>query len=495
VTDPRQREEIASTSLAAQKARAWESDASSALSQFVQSATEAMQVPGVSLAIVQDERIVYAEGFGLRSIDSTEQVTSDTLFMIGSSTKPVTTLMMAMLVTNGSFSWSTPVREILPDFALADPEIARRLEMRHTVCGCTGLAPGDAALFFRFKGISPEQRLSEMSNVRPTTPLGEAFQYSNRMVATGGYAAARTFQNYGTLQEAFEATINRLILEPLQMTNTVLRQEEVHKRSAAKPHAIDIDGKCSLIDPVMETSVDSVAPAGALWSTAQDLAQYLLLELRQGKDQNGLQLLPAAALRRRWRGGIRIDDRSSYGLGLLRSEEQGLEVIGHGGNTFGFSSDMYFLPEKGLGVIVLANLRLASTFLAAIRQKIFEIAFGAPPQADGIVAGASRWAKSAPERLRGYLKTDPHSLAWLEELTGEYYNDELGPVSLTPREDCCWAAFESWGSRLGVHEDPNGDRVLVLTSAPWSGSIQLRVAANRQALTLGTRQAYTFHRL
>lgn len=109
-------------------------------------------------------------------------------------------------------------------------------------------------------------------------------------------------------------------------------------------------------------------------------------------------VLPAAALQRRWEGGIWIDDRSSYGLGLLRSEEQGLQVIGHGGNTFEFSSDMYFIPE-------------------------FEIVFGAPARAEGIVAGASRWAKSAPERLRGYLKTGSSSVAWLEELMGEYYTE------------------------------------------------------------------------
>lgn len=87
--------------------------------------------------------------------------------MIGSSTKPITTLLMATLVANGGFHWSTRVREILPDFTLAHPEIADRLGMRHTVCACTGWAPGDAALFFRFKGVSPEQRVSEMSTVNP----------------------------------------------------------------------------------------------------------------------------------------------------------------------------------------------------------------------------------------------------------------------------------------------------------------------------------------
>src|SRR5882724_9389905 len=109
---------------------------------------------------------------------------------------------MARLVAKGNFRWSTPVTELLPDFALADPKVTRKLEMRHAVCACTGMPRRDIDLVFKFKGISPEQRLAEMRAMSPTTGFGETFQYSNDLVAAGGYAAARSFEHQGSLQHA-----------------------------------------------------------------------------------------------------------------------------------------------------------------------------------------------------------------------------------------------------------------------------------------------------
>lgn len=95
--------------------------------------------------------------------------------MIGSNTKPLTTLMMARLVARGNFDWSTPVTKLLPDFALADPELTRKWEMRHTVAASTGVPPRDIDLIFKFAGITPEQRLAEMEPMKPTTGFGEHF--------------------------------------------------------------------------------------------------------------------------------------------------------------------------------------------------------------------------------------------------------------------------------------------------------------------------------
>ncbi len=124
--------------------------------------------------------------------------------MIGSSTKPLTTLMMARLIDQGKFAWTTPVRDLLPDFELGDPDITRKLEMRHTVCACTGMPRRDVDFVFRFEGISPEQRLLEMRTMRPTTGFGETFQYSNLLVAAGGYAAAPAFSLAARSKLAYE---------------------------------------------------------------------------------------------------------------------------------------------------------------------------------------------------------------------------------------------------------------------------------------------------
>jgi hypothetical protein len=136
-----------------------------AMSSFVGWAMRQIGIPGVAIAVVQDGETVYAEGFGVCRAGGQERVTADTRFMIGSSTKPLTTMMMARLVDLGRFTWSTPVTEVLPGFALGDEDVTRRLEMRHTVCGCTGMPRRDLDLIFRFRGVRPEDRIAEMRQI------------------------------------------------------------------------------------------------------------------------------------------------------------------------------------------------------------------------------------------------------------------------------------------------------------------------------------------
>lgn len=449
---------------------AWGEEQSRQLNQFIRDAMTRLLIPGVSVAIVQRGRLVYAEGFGVRRVGRTERVTPATRFMIGSSTKPLTTFMMARLIDMGAFTWTTPVRDLLPDFVLADAEITEKLQMRHTVCACTGMPRRDVDFLFRFKGISPEQRLAEMRTMRPTTGFGETFQYSNLLVAAGGYAAAASFRPHCGLMQAYEAAIRHLVFEPLGMANSFLMHGEAFGEDAAEPHAIDFEERCSPIDLTFERCVESVAPAGAAWSTAEDMAKYLLLELGGGKTPESGPLVSEETLRSRWRGGIKINEKLEYGLGFIRSEEQGLEVISHGGNTLGFTSDLFFLPAHDLGIVVLTNLRIANAFLGALRQSIFEILFGAEQKSEQMVQAACKSHHDEAAERRDRIKVDTASVAWIDEFVGEYQSRELGPARIMRNGDQFWAEFESWGSTLGVEVQRNGDRLIALTSPPWSGS-------------------------
>jgi hypothetical protein len=171
-----------------------------------------------------------------------------------------------------------------------------------------------------------------------------------------------------------------------------------------------------------------------------------------------------------------------------------LEVISHGGNP-GFSSDMYFLPKNGLGVVVLTNLRVANSFLAAARHKVFELVFGAPTKAEMMIAAASLSANDAVEKMSARARVEADSMARLEELEDEYRSDELGPLILSRRNHQYRSDFESWSSTLGVEEQSNGNRLLALTSRPWSGSLRLQVADNSRTLVLdGGQNVYRFQK-
>ena len=486
-------EGLSAQTLANSPRRTWEEKHSLEIGSFLRGAMAEMHVPGAAIAVVQRGRIVFAEGFGVRRIGSSEQVRPETRFMIGSSTKPLTTLMMARLVSAGNFQWSTPVTKLLPDFALADAELTRRLEMRHTVSASTGMPRRDIDLIFKFKGVTPEQRLAEMREMKPTTGFGETFQYSNYLVAAGGYAAARGFRPQGSLKNAYEEAMRELVFEPLGMKMTTF--DEGGGDGAASPHSTDFDGKTALLDPVVEGFANAIAPSGAGWSTAIDMAQYLLLELSAGKLPNGKQFLPQEALQARWSGGIKINNEMSYGLGLIRSEEEGLDVISHGGNTLGFSADLYFLPKEGIGAVMLTNLRAANLFLAAGRQKVFELLFDAPPKAEKMIAAASQSEREAVAGRIARVKTDATSVVRLGRLVGQYQSRELGPLSVRSNDGEYRAEFESWGSALGLEEQPNGGFLVVLTDPPWVGGVRLQVVDDGRALLLdGAQNVYRFER-
>ncbi|MGH6890516.1 MAG: serine hydrolase domain-containing protein [Rhizomicrobium sp.] len=486
-------EGLSAPNLANSPRRMWEEEQSSEMADFLRSAMAEMHVPGTAIAVVQRGRIVFAEGFGLRKIGSSEQVRPETQFMIGSSTKPLTTLMMARLVAAGNFEWSTPVTKLLPDFALADAELTRRLEMWHTVSASTGMPRRDLDLVFKFKGVTPENRLAEMKEMKPTTDFGETFQYSNYLVAAGGYAAARSFLRQGSLEDAYERAMRESVFEPLGMKMTTFN-DDGHV-GAASPHAIDLGGNEALLDLVFEGFANAIAPSGAAWSTVIDMAQYLLLELNGGRLPTGEQFLPVEALEERWNGRIKISDKTSYGLGLFRSETEGLEVISHGGNTLGFSSDLYFLPKEEIGAVVLTNIRLANYFLAATRQKLFELLFDAPPKAEKMIASAAQTENEAVAGRLARVKLDATSVARLEKLAGDYESHELGPLSLRRKNSGYRVEFESWSSALGVEDQPNGDLLVVLTSPPWAGGLRLQVADEGRTLVLdGAQNVYRFER-
>jgi hypothetical protein len=153
----------------------WTERHSRQLKEFVLSAMTALQIPGVSMAVVQGGRVAYSEGFGTRGLGDVAPVSPRTRFMIGSTTKPLTTLLMAKLVDQKKLSWSTPVVDLLSGFALADRETTRLLEIRHTASASTGMPRQDMEFIFKYSGVTPEDSISQIKNMRTTIGFGDTF--------------------------------------------------------------------------------------------------------------------------------------------------------------------------------------------------------------------------------------------------------------------------------------------------------------------------------
>jgi len=274
------------------------------------------------------------------------------------------------------------------------------------------------------------------------------------------------------------------------MHDTFLRQFEAENGDSAAGHATDFGGNTARIPADLEGGLSGVAPAGAAWSTVLDMAQYVMLELGKGRMPAGRRVIAEEVLLQRRKKGVKIDENNSYGLGLFVTEESGISVIHHGGNTFGFTADMFFLPDKDLGMVVLTNLYAANRFTASVRQKVFELMFGAEPKAEKTIAAAVKLRQEGVALLQ---KRVTNAAEWADEVLGRYECPELGSAEITRRDAGLWMQFDEWGSGLGFEVEPGGDRLLRLLDPPWRGALKLLVEGDKLSLDGGQRK-YVFER-
>jgi CubicO group peptidase (beta-lactamase class C family) len=400
------------------------------LTAYITAAMRRFNVPGVAVTIVQDGQLVYANGFGVRHLGHVEPVTPETLMLIGSTSKTMTTLMMSSLVDEGVIAWDTPVIDILPTFALAEPEATRRLTMRDLVCSCTGVPQRDFELFFLGHELTAKGVIDSLEDYPLFTNPGETFQYSNQMVAAGGYIAAVAASGKPTqFYEHYVAEMQRRVFDPIGMHATTFSLAEVAASADyARPHSVNLKLAPVALPLGVERAVTPVAPAGAVWSNALDLARYLVTELQQGVAPNGVRVVSAEGLSETWKPHVAVSAKASYGLGWFVDEYKGQPMLHHGGNTIGFTSDLALLPEANLGISVLTNVHGANFFTEAIRFRLLELVFQQAHQHD---AYALYRYKMLSQQLAGpggdVRKVDSAQVAAYQ---GYYANEVLGAIEL-----------------------------------------------------------------
>lgn len=405
------------------------------LEAYIETALDTYLTPGVAVAIVRGGEIVYANGFGVRNPEG-DPVTPETRMLIGSTTKTMTTLLMAQAVDEGAFTWDTPAVEILPSFAVADPDVTQRITMEHLVCACTGVPRRDLEMLFNANDLSAEEVIESLSTFRFFTGFGEAFQYSNQMVAAAGYLTALAEGGeYGALYADYVALMEERIFEPLGMDSTTFSFEEaVTSDNVAQPYGMYLDFSFEPIPFADEEFwLEPIAPAGAAWSTVFDLANYMIMELNEGVTVDGTRIVSAENLAHTWQPQVPISAADDYGLGWIVSDLNGLKMLSHAGNTFGFTSEFAFLPEHDLGVVVLANQRV-SLLPGAIGMQLFEMLFEQPLTADAELQFAFGQMRNQFLEIGKQIApaADPAIAA---RLTGSFVNAALGDVTIRLAED------------------------------------------------------------
>jgi CubicO group peptidase (beta-lactamase class C family) len=443
------------------------------LSRFVEAGMKELKVPGVAVGIVQGGKVVFAGGYGVRSLGRPAPVDGDTDFMIASNTKALTTLLLARLVAEGKLTWDTPVTSVLPSFRLGDAETTRQVNIRQLICACTGLPRQDYE--WQFQGVTPEDAMATLATMKPTTKFGEMFQYSNPMAGAAGFTAGHVLYPDLELGAAYDRAMQTQVFDPLGMKSTTFDYARALAGDHADPHAPDVDGRTAHAVMELNYAVIPLRPAGAAWSNVRDMLRYVQMELDEGKLPDGMTYIPKGPLLERRVPQVPIGKDDTYGMGLMVNTTYGIPVVHHGGDMIGFHSDMMWLPGQDIGAVILTNADPGWILRTAYRRKLLEVLFDGHPEAGAQVAAQAKtfYDELAAERKLLTVPADPAEGA---KLAPRYANAALGEIAVTHPDGQTVFDFGEWKSPMASRRNPDGT-ISFLTIAPGGEGFEFVVGS------------------
>ena len=339
------------------------------------------RVPGFSVAVVKDDRVVFAKGYGVRELGRPEPVDEDTLFAVASNTKAFTAAALATLVDEGRLKWDDPVTKYLPWFQLHDAYATRDLTVRDLLSHRSGLATFGGDLLWYETTYGRDQVLRRVRFLRPAHPFRARYGYQNIMfLAAGEIVPAVTGKSW-------DDYVSEKFFRPLGMarSNTTYRQL-MASQNVASPHN-ETGGRVKV---VRYSNVDAAGGAAAVNSSAAEMAEWVRLQLGRG-TYAGRKIFSAAASREMWTPQAVVSGVSEsaerfnptvhfnlYGLGWFLSDYRGRKVVTHSGGLDGMTSRVALMPEENLGVVVLTNSE--TPLQSFLWYKVFDVFLGAPPR-------------------------------------------------------------------------------------------------------------------
>lgn len=348
------------------------------LDGFVSRVMATWQVPGMAVAAVRGDTPVLVATYGFRDAEGTRPVTPHTLFALGSIAKSLTVAGLGLLVDEGRLDWDTPVRTYLPDFRLMDPRASARITPRDMVTHRSGLPRHDVLWYA--DAFSRAEMVRRLRFLKPTRDLGTTFQYQNLMVMAAGYLAGRLV---GTSWEDFT---RRRLLDPLGMRHSYLSVARFRAApDRALPYFLGDAGRV----PTPLRNTHEMAPAAGLYADVTDMVRYLRFHMGKGA-LGSRRLLSRAAAEAMQTPVIAVPDRpgnvpygepggTSYGMGFFVTTYRGRKFVYHPGVIDGYKAVLSFMPDDGLGVVVMSNLSGANQAPTIVARNLYDRLLGLAP--------------------------------------------------------------------------------------------------------------------
>ena len=463
------------------------------VANFVEQMRKDFDVPGVAIGIIQDGKVVMARGFGVRQLGKPAKVDADTRFMIASNTKALTTLMLAKLVDAGKLDWNARAEDVYPGFKLGDAATTDKVLVKHLICACTGVPRQDMEWLFEGEKQTPASVLTTLGTMQPTSGFGELFQYSNPMAAAAGYIGGQVAYPGSELGAGYDKAMQGLVFDPLGMHNTTFDYAKAQTGDYAAPHGYDINHKVQVMGMGLNDTIVASRPAGAAWSTVDDMLKYVQMEIDRGLLPDGKRYIGEAALLQRREPQIALGVDKNYAMALMVDNSDGVTVIDHGGDLGGFHSNMMWWPEQKVGAVILTNADEGVYLRGPFKRRLMELMFDGQPQAVAAATATAKANRAAFDAQRKLLQWPADSTA-LATLAPRYHNAALGDLQVVRKPGKVIFDVGAFASAVATQPQPDGSLAFVTIDPVAAGFPFVRAEKGgvRQLIVRDGQHEYVF---
>ena len=451
---------------------------------YIDKAMAEWPVPGVSVCIVKNGKVVWLKGYGVREAGSPEKVDENTLFMIGSNSKAFTATALAMLQADKKLSLDDKVQKWLPDFKLYDPWVAKEANIRDLLCHRLGFETFQGDFMYFDSDLTSAEVREKMGRLKPMYSFRSKWGYTNSAFLTAGEIIPKV------TGKSWADFVTEQIFRPLGMNNTLALSKDISKAP----------NKCSAHTVVMGElrkipygNIDNLAPAGSISSSAADMSKWVMMLLNRGQ-LDGKQIIPTSALAETWtphsilgNGGAMFNRGhfSLYGLGWMLEEYAGRKIISHTGGVNGFVTSVTLVPEEKLGIVVLTNTD-ANSFFETLKMEIRDAYLGLPfRNYDKIVMTMQKADDKEMEKqyaaIRDSIDRHPATALPLTAYTGNYRHAVYGNMNIKNENGTLIMRFEHHKGRYGTLEPLGGNRFFCTYNDPLYGrkKLEFTVSGNK----------------
>lgn len=437
---------------------------SDSLDSYIERGMKQWQIPGLSIAIVKDGKVILQKGYGVREMGKEVKVDENTLFIIASNSKLFTGTAVAKLDVEKKLSLNDKVTQYIPWFKLYDSNSTRLATVKDMLCHRLGTKTFQGDFTFWDSNLPKDSIVWKMRYLKPNGQFRQDYGYCNSAFLVAGQVLEKVTGN------TWENYIQENILSPLGMSNTYMNTAGLAQRNnVASPH----NNLYTSLTKIPFDNVDNLGPATSMVSNVKDLTKWLLLQLDSGRYE-GKRILPWEVLQKTRDINILTGSRKStvypthfrgYGLGVYATDYNGRQVYWHTGGAFGHVTNVCFVPEENLGITILTN-NDNQNFFEALRYQLLDAYLGVPYtdrskfQWGFYMQGKKQTDEQVAALKKRVDKKISPEIKW-DDFTGEYFNTVYGKITISKSDNMLICRFQHHPDLIGTMEymDNNEFRV------------------------------------